>query len=66
VEIPVAELKLERNLRIVLRTGAPMSHAGRAFLKVCESFAASPQGRYLFQQDKKPQAMHSRKAQASD
>lgn len=66
VEIPVSELKLERDLRLVLRTGAPMSHAGRAFLKVCETFAASSHGGYLFQPDKKPQPIAIRRAQASD
>lgn len=66
VNIPVSELKLERDLRIVQRAGAPMSHAGRAFLKVCETFAASSQGGYMFQPDKKPQPISIRKAQAND
>jgi DNA-binding transcriptional LysR family regulator len=65
VQIPVSELKLERDLRLVLRAGAPMSHAGKAFLKVCETFAASSQEGYLFQPDKKPQPVAIRKAQGN-
>jgi DNA-binding transcriptional LysR family regulator len=65
VQIPVSELKLERDLRLVLRAGASMSHAGKAFLKVCETFAASSQEGYLFQPDKKPQAVAIRKAQGN-
>ncbi len=52
VVVPVPELRLERNIRIVYRAGAPTSHAGRAFLKVCESAAAAG-GRYLFHPEKK-------------
>ena len=54
VEVPVNELRLERQIRIVSREGAPMSHAGRAFLKVCESVASAPNSRYMFQQEKRP------------
>ena len=52
VSIPVDELKLERKLRIVYRKGGQLSHAGRAFLKVAESIAASEKGRYLFQPER--------------
>ena len=52
VSIPVDELKLERKLRIVYRKGGQLSHAGRAFLKVAESIAASEKDRYLFQPER--------------
>ncbi len=64
VEVPVNELRLERQMRIVSREGAPMSHAGRAFLKVCESAAAAPNSRYLFQQERKMRRSGTRIAQA--
>lgn len=52
VAVPVTDLKLERKLRIVYRKGSTMSHAGRAFLKVCEALAASNPN-YLFQPEGK-------------
>jgi DNA-binding transcriptional LysR family regulator len=62
VEVPVNELRLERQMRIVSREGAPMSHAAKAFLKVCESVASAPNSRYLFQLEKKPRKPTSRSA----
>lgn len=62
VEVPVNELRLDRQLRIVSREGAPMSHAGKAFLKVCESIASAPNSRYLFQQERKLRKSSSRSA----
>jgi DNA-binding transcriptional LysR family regulator len=53
VEVPVSDFRLDRQLRIVSREGAPMSHAGKAFLKVCEQIASAPNSRYLYQQEKK-------------
>lgn len=53
VEVHVPELRMQRELEIVSRRGGTMSHAGRAFMKVCETFAANNQGRYLFQPQKK-------------
>jgi DNA-binding transcriptional LysR family regulator len=53
IEVPVPELKMQRELQIVSRRGGTISHAGRAFMKVCEVFAANTQGRYLFQPLKK-------------
>jgi DNA-binding transcriptional LysR family regulator len=53
VEVPVSDFHLDRQLRIVSREGAPMSHAGKAFLKVCEQIASAPNSRYLFQQERK-------------
>jgi DNA-binding transcriptional LysR family regulator len=64
VEVPVNELRLERQMRIVSREGAPMSHAGRAFLKVCESAAAAPSTRYLFQHERKTRRSSARMAPA--
>jgi DNA-binding transcriptional LysR family regulator len=53
VEVPVSDFRLDRQMRIVSREGAPMSHAGKAFLKVCEQIATSPNSRYMFQQERK-------------
>jgi DNA-binding transcriptional LysR family regulator len=53
VEVHVPELRLQRELEIVSRRGGTISHAGRAFMKVCEAFAANNQGRYLFQPQKR-------------
>jgi DNA-binding transcriptional LysR family regulator len=52
VSIPVKELKLERQLRIVYRKGAQLSHAAQAFLKVAESISSRLKGSYLFQPEK--------------
>ncbi len=52
VHIPVADLKLERRLRIVYRKHASLSHAARAFLKVAENMASVDSGRYTFQPER--------------
>ena len=39
VRVPIADLKLERRLRLVYRKNANLSHAARAFLKVAEGMA---------------------------
>lgn len=52
VAVPVKELKLERQLRIIYRKGAPLSHAAQAFLKVAESVSSRVGGNYLFQREK--------------
>jgi DNA-binding transcriptional LysR family regulator len=49
VSITVDELRLERTLRLVTRTGATLSHAGLAFLDVCRSMAADPKHRAVFE-----------------
>lgn len=51
VQVPVQELRLQRKLRIVYRKGASLSHAARAFLKVCETMAQEQGGQYLFQRE---------------
>ncbi len=52
VEVKVPELQLHREIQLVSRVGSSISHAGRAFLKVCESMPTSnPQ--YQFQPRKK-------------
>lgn len=56
VEVHIPELRLQRELQLVARRGSTISHAGRAFLKVCELFAANTQGRFLFQPQKKASA----------
>jgi len=48
VRIPVADLKLERKLRLVYRKNAKLSHAARAFLKVAEAMAARDGDRYVY------------------
>ena len=52
VAIPVKELKLERQLRIIHRRGGQLSHAARAFLQVAEAISSRLKGRYLFQKEK--------------
>src|SRR5262249_18431240 len=52
VAVPVKELKLERQLRIVYRKGGQLSHAARAFLQVAESLSEKAKGRYLFQPER--------------
>ena len=64
VEVLINGLRLERQMRIVSREGAPMSHAGRAFLKVCESAASAPNTRYMFQHERKARRSSVRTAQA--
>jgi DNA-binding transcriptional LysR family regulator len=64
VEVPINELRLERQMRIVSREGAPMSHAGRAFLKVCEQMAVAPNSRYMFQSERKSRRARVRTAPA--
>ena len=52
VAIPVKELKLERQLRMVYRKGGQLSHAAAAFMKTAESFSSKLKGQYLFQREK--------------
>jgi DNA-binding transcriptional LysR family regulator len=52
VSIPVKELRIERQLRLVYRKGAQLSHAAQAFLKVAESISTRIKGSYLFQAEK--------------
>lgn len=54
VEVPVPELQFERKMRIVLRAGASLTHAGRAFLAVCHSVASTSGGRYMYKVDRHP------------
>jgi DNA-binding transcriptional LysR family regulator len=48
VRIPVRELRIERKLRLVYRSGASLSHAARAFLKIAEDLARAPETQYLY------------------
>jgi DNA-binding transcriptional LysR family regulator len=48
VRIPVQELRVHRQLRLIYRKSAALSHAGRAFLKIAESIAETLGGRYRF------------------
>lgn len=52
VHVPVRELAFERKVRIVYRTGTVLSHAGKAFLKVCKAKSQEPGSRYLFQHER--------------
>ncbi|MCI0486295.1 MAG: LysR family transcriptional regulator [Blastocatellia bacterium] len=52
VRVPVKELSIERELRLVYRKSASLSHAARAFLKVAESMASGEQERYLYRLDR--------------
>jgi len=52
IRVAVRELHFERQLRLVYRHEATLSHAGRAFLKVAEEFAKDRGNRYLFQREK--------------
>ncbi len=56
VEVDIPELRLKREMQLVFRRGGSMSHAGTAFLKVCEAFAARGDSNYTFEQRKKPTA----------
>ncbi|HZP63283.1 MAG TPA: LysR family transcriptional regulator [Terriglobales bacterium] len=48
VRIPVRELRLHRELRLIQRRAASLSHAARAFLTVAANFARERGGRYCF------------------
>lgn len=52
VRIPVADLRIERKLRVTYRRNANLSHAARAFLKVAEAISIEKQGRYLYQHER--------------
>jgi DNA-binding transcriptional LysR family regulator len=52
VRIPVNELRVHRQLRLIYRKSAALSHAGRAFLKVIEAVAHTHAGRYRFERAK--------------
>ena len=49
VRIPVQELRVHRQLRLIYRKAGGLSHAGRAFLKIAESVAETQGGRYRFE-----------------
>ncbi len=54
VSIPVAELHIERELRLVLRRKAVLSYVGEAFLKVAEECARECGPPYLFVPEDSP------------
>jgi len=56
VRVPVPELALERQLRLVVRRQGEFSHAVRAFLAVAEHQAATVGGRFTFTWDSPPLA----------
>src|SRR5207245_9489825 len=51
VRIPVRELRLHRELRLIYRKSASLSHAARAALKVAEAIALERRGRYRVQRE---------------
>jgi DNA-binding transcriptional LysR family regulator len=61
VAVSVADMRLERTLRLVTRKGATLSHAGVAFMNVCKSMAADPKHRAVFEPEGE---MGKRKAKA--
>ena len=52
VRIPVQELNVHRQLRLIYRKAASLSHAGQAFLKIAEFVAHTHGGRYRFDREK--------------
>lgn len=48
VRVRIRELQLERQLRLIYRRHASLSHAARAFLRVVEAYAASHGNPYAF------------------
>lgn len=56
VRVPVPELALERNLRLVIRRQRDQSHALKAFLAVIEHQAATQGGLFSFTWDDEPAA----------
>ncbi|SRR5690349_24323636 len=52
VRVKVADLRLERKLRLVYRRNASLSHAAQAFLKLAEAAAAKHPDRYLFEPER--------------
>lgn len=52
VRIPVQELNVHRQLRLIYRKSGAPSHAGRAFLKIAESVAHTAGGRYCFERER--------------
>src|SRR5438128_8105887 len=52
VRIPVQELNVHRQLRLIYRKAAALSHAGRAFLKIAEFVAHTHGGRYRFDRER--------------
>ena len=51
VRLPVRELRVHRQLRLIYRKEAGLSHAARAFLKVAQAVASERGGRYRFQRE---------------
>ena len=52
VHVPCKDMIFERRIRIVYRKNATLSHAGRAFLEIAETYAEREAGRFMFQQER--------------
>jgi DNA-binding transcriptional LysR family regulator len=52
VRVAAPDLAFERQLRLVLRRDATLSHAAAAFVETAEAYAARQRGRYLFKADR--------------
>ena len=71
VRIPVRELRFDRQLRLIYRTGASLSHAAAALLKVVEAVATARGKPFLYEVDGRlksaegPDAKGKRPAQRS-
>ncbi len=53
VDVAVQELRFERKMRIIMRSGATLSHAGSAFLKLCAEMANAEKGRFFYEVSRK-------------
>jgi DNA-binding transcriptional LysR family regulator len=62
VAVDVPELHMDRQLRLVVRNGSPLSHAAQAFLEVVRLHAAESRSPDCFEEDRRP----ARKANVSE
>jgi DNA-binding transcriptional LysR family regulator len=53
VAVEVSELHMDRQLRLVVRNGSPLSHAAQAFLEVVRSHAAESGAPDCFEEDRR-------------
>jgi hypothetical protein len=51
VEVPIAEVKLDRQLRLVHRRGGTLSHSAIAFLQAVRAFSLERGRPYLYAPD---------------
>jgi DNA-binding transcriptional LysR family regulator len=56
VKVPIAEMKLDRQLRLVHRRGATLSHSAVAFLQAVRAFSLERGRPYLYAPDSAPES----------